>query len=234
MAFEFNDDNLKSVTRFTPLVPPTTTLEDGSLEITGWVQDVSWTGYKFDEQRNNAMFTFSNKDGDSITKFIQDPLTKPHIANLDDSDPKKDTLAGLTYFEVVNLAKRFIKDNLVTELAKSLGKGINIQLLSEGLFELTKNPANLKPTENILLKVGFYKATGTEPKYTVPQSYYDKNTKTAYNYLGSTTDSEKYQLKWNNVNGQYSDIKNFAFVETTDTFAASAPLDLPFDDINLG
>ena len=225
MDFKFSDDQLKVSKSFSPLVPPTTTLEDGSLEITGFVQGVTWGGFKYKEDGTGAFFTFE-KDGENIAKYIKEPTKQKHIEALieaGDTDRAKE-LIGYTYSGILRDAKYFIKDEVVMSKAAELNEtGITLQTLGEELFKLTQDKANLKNTDNVVLKIGFQKATGTEPKYTIPQK----------KYLGKTTDKGNYAVDWVDLGGTYGDIKNFAFVEATDTFAASAPLDLPFGDIDL-
>lgn len=232
MDFSFDEEDLKSTStnRFVALVPPTETLEDGSLEITGFVTGLQITGYKYDEQNNQAIYTLSNEEGESIPKYYKEPATRSDIVKYynegEDGNEESKALAkkrlGGEYKRLLSVFKKFVKEPVVLEAAKV--KPFTLQSFSDAIFEKMKDKTNLRNTDNVEVKIVFQKSTGEKPKYKIPKD----------NWIGNTTDSGDFKLKFETDKGDWSDIKNFAFVEATDTFAASAPLDLPFGDIDLG
>ena len=260
MEFTFEDLGIKPSSGnggYNPLIPPVEHLADGTLEITGWAQNTKLTGFNY--ENDNAIFsfeadsytknvltaedgvteevTYTEKDANgniargSIRKYIQDPLERNHIKQMDDTNPKKKELVGYTYNEVISLFKNFVKPYLVDAAVREI-KPITMQSLTTELYKLMSNPDNLSDN-NVLLKVAFQKESGVEPKFTVPQN----------RYLGNINkDGKKYEPIWsvNSEKPQYSDKKNFSFEEKTPDFltlpTAGIPMvdgaaDLPFGDV---
>lgn len=208
---------------YTRLEPPMETLQDGTLEITDFVKGVELSGAIF--ENDNAIFTFrEKKTGATIRKWLQDPLTRNHIMNMDDSNPDKKKFIGFGYNEVISLYKNFVKPYLVDAKLREI-KPINMETLTLQLFELV-TPENANEKE-VWLKVAFQKPTGVEPKFIVPQN----------NYVGNSG----YPPKWiltNPKNPKYVDHKNFSTEEksATDFMAPAttsmAPTDLgAIDDV---
>lgn len=224
MEFSYEDlQEAKSASsQYTPLVPPIKTWEDGTLEITDFVTGIDWTGFKYNEEKaengSPAVFTFSNKDGDSIGKFMKDPLFDPKVTQLSDEDPDKKIKIGRVYSNVINdIAGKFLTPKAIeTALVSMKGvKEYNLRNLAETLFEATKNPENLQNTDDLSLKVVFQASTGVSPKFTLPM----------FGYLGKKSNS-KFKF---NTEGQYADKLKFIPITGEVSFSADAPLD---DSIN--
>lgn len=187
---------------FKRLEPPMETLADGTLEITDFVKGVELSNAIF--ENDNAIFTFREKaTGATTRKWLQDPLTRTHIQNMDDSNPDKKKYIGWGYNEVISLYKNFVKPYLVDAQLREI-KPINMETLTLELFKLV-TPENLNDKE-VWLKIGFQKSEGVEPKFIVPQN----------NYLGNAGYPPKWNLT-NEKNPKYVDHKNFTVEEKSAT-----------------
>lgn len=199
---------------YTPLVPPTETLEDGSLEITDYVKGVSLSEVTFDEQNNAARFTFEDEHGATISKFINEPMDKPHIARLDDDDANKKLWASYDYQKALGIFKKFVKDDAIKEALGDVD--FNIELLVAHLAPTLSDPENLLPTENTYLKITFKKASGEKPAYKVPDNA----------FLITTPKKPKPNWFINKKSPAFSDIHNFAVEASSTPDYGTAPLNL--------
>jgi len=215
MEFTFEDLGVKPDSgngggKFKKMTPPTDEVKNDkgevvSLHISGWVSGVKLVDYSYD--KDNAIFTFQDKTGGTIRKYIQDPLVKNHIINMDDSNPKKKEMIGYTYTEVMSLFKNFLKPFVVDSAVRGL-KAITLENISAELYKLLADEDNLSNQNgDISLKLAFQHESGVEPKYIVPQN----------KYIGN----EKYPPAWklDNKDAKWNDKMDFKFEEKTDNFS---------------
>lgn len=204
----FGDKEVKTTTgtgSFKPMVPPVETLEDGTLFITGFVQGVTITDWKYDEDKKQLVIDFQSPDGGSNRKYISDPATREYITSKDET--KQAELSGYVLKEISNVAQRFVYQNAILKAVQALGSGFTFQQYVETIGALVLGDKD-KTNQDVLLKLVFKDSESQAPRYVIAQN----------SYIGSPG----FEPKWKSDGGQYDDKRSFTYITALPDFSSQS------------
>lgn len=217
MAYSFEELNpgqeVKQSSGFEPLVPPTETLANGSLQITDFIKGVGLKSFTFDDEKKQVIFEFE-KDGKSTRKYLSDPDEIPYIQDLEEG-PAKDKAKNNILLEIQNTLSSFIYRQEIFRIVQGLG-AFEFPQYAQALVNLVDS-GKARTKGEVWLKMTFKSTQGEKPLFIVPRYAYIGNEN--YRPLwGKKTDEGPAQPSNESAGYGYT---NFAFVKEDADFSTN-------------
>lgn len=194
-------------TQYKNMVPPTKVNDDGSIEITDFVQNVTVKEWSFDEAKNQLVVTFQDGEGATIREWYSDPEFDTLIGRQEDP-AKKETMIGMRFNTIKNIVTRYVYTSAVNQALVALGDNFTFKQFVETLGEVILGDKNKIADVNVGLKLLFADSQGVEEKYRVGRN----------NWIGNYGD-QQWGPKFN-LEGQYADKIKFDKIEKTPDFGS--------------
>lgn len=200
-------ENKGGGSNYVDLVPPTTVLADGTIEITDFVKGVTIKKWSYNEAKDRIDIIFE-KDGATRFKNVDNPEKRAANAKSEESKTK---MLNYAYKYINGIVKNYVYSSAVDRKIKDAGD-MTFKQYAELLGSILEEKKDLTNNE-VWLKVTFRDATGTEPQYTVPND----------NWIGT----EKFNTpEFKKKGDQYDDITNFEKVEKIANFDNEGSADI--------